>query len=214
MIFKDRTEAGKLVAQRLQSLALESPAVLGLARGGVPVAAVVAAELDAPLDVLVVRKLGCPWQPELGIGAVGELGVRVLNSHLIAKLGISDEQVDEIARQQGAEVDRRVAAYRHGTHPVALEGRTAVLVDDGLATGFTAGAAVGIVRELKASRVVLAVPVAPRQAVESLRQVADEVIALHTPADFMAVGQWYDDFTQVTDREVTAALLASAERFR
>lgn len=167
-------------------------------------AAQVARELKAPLDVLVVRKLGCPGQPELGIGAVGELGVTVLNSKLIAKLGLSDEQIDDIAGREGAEVDRRVARYRRGTPPVLLKGRTAILVDDGLATGFSAGAAVGIVRQLDPSEVILAVPVAPRQAVASLKEVADQVIALQTPANFMAVGQWYEDFTQVTDDEVSA----------
>lgn len=171
-------------------------------------AAAVARELDAPLDVLVVRKLGCPGQPELGIGAVGELGVTVLNSKLIAKLGLSDEQVEQIAEREGAEVDRRVARYRRSMSPVKLQGRTAILVDDGLATGFTAGAAVGVVRRLEAARVVLAVPVAPRQAVTSLEEIADQVVVLQIPPDFMAVGQWYRDFTQVSDEEV-AALVAS-----
>lgn len=204
MVFADRSQAGRQLAEELSGLPLEQPAVLGLARGGVPVAAQVARELKAPLDVLVVRKLGCPGQPELGIGAVGELGVTVLNSKLIAKLGLSDEQIDEIAGREGAEVDRRVARYRRGTPPVQLKGRTAILVDDGLATGFSAGAAVGIVRHLEPSEVILAVPVAPRQAVTSLEEVADQVIALQVPANFMAVGQWYEDFTQVTDDEVSA----------
>lgn len=204
MVFADRSEAGRQLAEELSGLSLEEPAVLGLARGGVPVAAQVARELKAPLDVLVVRKLGCPGQPELGIGAVGELGVTVLNSKLIAKLGLSDEQIDDISGREGAEVDRRVARYRRGTPPVLLKGRTAILVDDGLATGFSAGAAVGIVRQLDPSEVILAVPVAPRQAVASLKEVADQVIALQTPANFMAVGQWYEDFTQVTDDEVSA----------
>ncbi|MBW3591524.1 MAG: phosphoribosyltransferase [Actinobacteria bacterium] len=209
MIFADRSEAGRQLAEELRELSLEKPAVLGLARGGVPVAAAVARELGAPLDVLVVRKLGCPGQPELGIGAVGELGVRVLNTKLIARLGVADEQIEDIARREGAEVDRRVERYRRGSAPVKLKGRTAILVDDGLATGFTAGAAVGVVRQLQAVQVVLAVPVAPRQAVESLEEVADRVVALQTPPDFMAVGQWYRDFTQVSDEEVSA-LLASA----
>lgn len=209
MIFADRSEAGRQLAEELRELSLEKPAVLGLARGGVPVAAAVARELGAPLDVLVVRKLGCPGQPELGIGAVGELGVRVLNTKLIARLGLTDEQIEEIAVREGAEVDRRVERYRRGSAPVKLKGRTAILVDDGLATGFTAGAAVGVVRQLEAAQVVLAVPVAPRQAVESLRKVADRVVVLQTPPDFMAVGQWYRDFTQVSDEEVSA-LVASA----
>lgn len=204
MIFADRSEAGRQLAEELRELSLEKPAVLGLARGGVPVAAAVARELGAPLDVLVVRKLGCPGQPELGIGAVGELGVRVLNTKLITRLGLTDEQIEDIARREGAEVDRRVERYRRGSAPVKLKGRTAILVDDGLATGFTAGAAVGVVRQLQAAQVVLAVPVAPRQAVESLKEVADRVVVLQTPPDFMAVGQWYRDFTQVSDEEVSA----------
>lgn len=209
MIFADRSEAGRQLAEELRELSLEKPAVLGLARGGVPVAAAVARELGAPLDVLVVRKLGCPGQPELGIGAVGELGVRVLNTKLIARLGLTEEQIEDIARREGAEVDRRVARYRRGSAPVKLKGRTAILVDDGLATGFTAGAAVGVVRQLQAAQVVLAVPVAPRQAVESLEEVADRVVALRTPPDFMAVGQWYRDFTQVSDEEVSALVAAA-----
>ncbi|MEX2586431.1 MAG: phosphoribosyltransferase [Actinomycetota bacterium] len=208
MVFADRSDAGRQLAEELRGFCIEHPAVLGLARGGVPVAAAVARELDAPLDVLVVRKLGCPGQPELGIGAVGELGVTVLNSKLIAKLGLSDEQVEQIAEREGAEVDRRVARYRRSMSPVKLQGRTAILVDDGLATGFTAGAAVGVVRRLEAARVVLAVPVAPRQAVTSLEEIADQVVVLQIPPDFMAVGQWYRDFTQVSDEEV-AALVAS-----
>lgn len=209
MVFADRSDAGRQLAEELRGLSLEQPAVLGLARGGVPVAAEVARELKAPLDVLVVRKLGCPGQPELGIGAVGELGVTVLNTSLIDKLGLTDEQIKDVAGREGAEVERRVARYRRGTPPVRLKGRTAILVDDGLATGFTAGAAVGVVRQLEAARVVIAVPVAPRQAVASLKEVADEVIALQTPPDFMAVGQWYRDFTQVSDEEVSALLAAA-----
>lgn len=211
MIFKDRSEAGRRLAEALGEYSFRDPVVLGLARGGLPVAAEVARELDAPLDVLVVRKLGCPWQPELGIGAVGELGVRVLNFGLVAKLGLSDEEVEKIARREGPEVDRRVALYRRGLTPVPVQGRTAILVDDGLATGFSAGAAVGIVRELKASEVVLAVPVAPPQAVESLSAVADRVVALQTPPNFMAVGQWYRDFAQVSDEQVSA-ILAEMQR--
>src|SRR6266508_4719610 len=207
MLFRDRADAGRRLAERLQRYRAEAPVVVGLPRGGVPVAAEVARALDAPLDVLVVRKLGCPWQPELALGAVGEGDVTVLNQQLIAGIGLGREEVEAVARAERAELDRRVGRYRRGRPAEPVQGRTVIVVDDGLATGFTARAAIGVLRRRGAGRVVLAVPVAPPQAIRVLRGVADQVVAIETPKRFEAVGQFYADFPQTTDQEV-ARLLA------
>src|SRR6266508_24034 len=207
MLFRDRADAGRRLAERLQRYRAEAPVVVGLPRGGVPVAAEVARALDAPLDVLVVRKLGCPWQPELALGAVGEGDVTVLNQQLIAGIGLGREEVEAVARAERAELDRRVGRYRRGRPAEPVQGRTVIVVDDGLATGFTARAAIGVLRHRGAGRVVLAVPVAPPQAIRVLRGVADQVVAIETPKRFEAVGQFYADFPQTTDQEV-ARLLA------
>ena len=209
-MFVDRQEAGERLAEVLLGFASEDPVVLGLPRGGVPVAAEVASALHAPLDVLVVRKLGCPWQPELGFGAIGEGGVRVVNAPLIEMLNISQEQLDQIAAREESEVARRVHRYRGDRLPVGVQGRTVIIVDDGLATGFTARAGIEVVRHLGARRVVLAVPVAPRETLEQLRAVADEVVALETPDPFFGIGQFYLDFAQTSDEEVTDLLAHGA----
>ena len=209
-MFVDRHEAGERLAEVLLGFASEDPVVLGLPRGGVPVAAEVASALHAPLDVLVVRKLGCPWQPELGVGAIGEGGVRVVNAPLIEMLNISQEQLDQVAAREESEVARRVYRYRGDRLPVGVQGRTVIIVDDGLATGFTARAGIEVVRHLGARRVVLAVPVAPRETLEQLRAVADEVVALETPDRFFGIGQFYLDFAQTSDEEVTDLLANGA----
>jgi len=178
-----------------------------MARGGVPVAHEVARILGAPLDVVVVRKLGHPDQPELGLGALGEDGVRVVNEPLVARLAVSAEMIEDVAGREETELDRRVAAYRGDDPPVVLTGRPVVVVDDGLATGFTARAAVEVVRRRGAARVVVAVPVGSPEAVASLRSVADDVVSAATTARFFGISQWYRDFTQVGDDEV-ARLLA------
>jgi putative phosphoribosyl transferase len=213
MTFRDRVDAGRRLAERLAVHSGESAVVVALPRGGVPVAAEVAKALGAPLDVLVVRKLGCPWQPELGMGAIAEGDITVRNEDLIERIGVDDATIRAVADRERAELDRRVRRYRGDRPPVPVEGRTAILVDDGIATGSTARAAVDVLRRRGASRVVLAVPVAPREAVIALGDVADEVVAVETPRLFMAIGQFYDDFTQTSDDEV-ATLLAerSAER--
>jgi putative phosphoribosyl transferase len=209
-MFVDRHEAGERLAEVLLGFASEDPVVLGLPRGGVPVAAEVASALRAPLDVLVVRKLGCPWQPELGVGAIGEGGVRVVNAPLIEMLNISQAQLDQIVAREESEVARRVHRYRGDRLPVGVEGRTVIIVDDGLATGFTARAGIEVVRHLGARRVVLAVPVAPRETLEQLRAVADEAVALETPDPFFGIGQFYLDFAQTSDQEVTDLLAHGA----
>jgi putative phosphoribosyl transferase len=210
MRFRDRRDAGRRLAARVGALEPRNPVVVGLPRGGVPVAAEVARALGAPLDVLVVRKLGCPWHPELGIGAVGEGGVRVLNRGLIAELRLTPEAVDEVAAHELAELQRRVRRYRGDRPAVELQGRTVVIVDDGIATGFTARAAVEVARRRGAGRVVLAVPVAPSQTVKEFGAVADDVVCLHSSDALWSVGQFYAEFAQTSDDEVAAALAAAA----
>jgi predicted phosphoribosyltransferase/predicted alpha/beta-hydrolase family hydrolase len=198
------------LAELLAPWRRERPVVVGLPRGGVPVAAEVARALQAPLDVVVVRKLGHPQQPELGVGAIGEGGVTVVNWERATRLGVTSGDLHQVAARERAELDRRVVRYR-GTRPrVAVEGRLVVLVDDGLATGFTARAAVEALRRSGARRVVLAVPVAPADTVDDLRAVADDVVCLATPPWFGSVGECYDDFRQVTDADVAQLLEEAA----
>lgn len=210
MPFADRSDAGRRLGERLTPLATDRPVVVGLARGGVAVGAGVAAALRAPLRVLVARKLGYPPQPELGVGAVSEGGAMVVNDALVARLGMSLQELDEVVRHETAELERRVARYHRGRSAPDVRGRTAVLVDDGLATGFTARAAVESLRRAGARRVVLAVPVAAADAVCALQSVADEVVCLEMPPDLYAIGSWYRDFQQVADEDVEA-LVAGIE---
>ncbi len=206
MPFANRTEAGRRLGERLADRRAPGVVVLGLPRGGVPVAAMVAEALGAPLDVVVVRKLGAPFQPELALGAVGEGGSRTLNTEALRRLQVDDETLRAIEDRERAEVERRALRYRGGRPRVALEGRTAIVVDDGLATGATAAVACEMARLEGAREVVLAAPVGPAPTLEALRRVADEVIVLETPPDFFAVGQWYRHFEQTTDEEVTELL--------
>ena len=209
MPFADRRAAGRRLGAQLAGLGLDRPVVLGLPRGGVPVAYEVARALAAPLDVLVVRKLGCPWQPELGLGAIGEDGVRLLNTALIRQTQVGASELEAVAEREGRELERRVERYRQGRPAIALAGRTVLVVDDGLATGFTARAGIEVVRRRGAQRVVLAVPVAPADTLAELAEVADEVVCLQTPAWFSAIGAFYTDFSQTSDAEVTELLAAS-----
>ena len=209
--FHDRHDAGVRLAERLRGLGLHARpdvVVCGLPRGGVPVAAEVAAALEAPLDVVVVRKLGLPWQPELAIGALGEGGVRVVNRE-IARL-VAPQDLERLTRAATVQVERRVAAWRGSGRGHSLQGRTVVLVDDGIATGATARAAVAVLRAAGVRRVVLAVPVAVQQVVQRLRPEVDEMVCLAEPPDLGSVGSWYEDFEQVSDDEVRSLL----ERFR
>jgi putative phosphoribosyl transferase len=206
--YRDRADAGATLADRLRPYARRTDAVvLGLVRGGVPVAAVVSARLAVPLDVLVVRKLGVPWAPEVAFGAVGPGGVRVLNPEVADRL--RPEQVVEIAVREATEVRRRELRYRVGRPPLRLRGRAVILVDDGLATGATARAAVAVARSLDAARVALAVPVGSTDACAALAPLVDDLVCPLRPPSFGAVSQHYRDFHQVTDGEVGAALASS-----
>ena len=205
--FTDRAHAGRVLAGRLDDLRLRSPVVLGLPRGGVPVAAEVAGGLGAPFDVFVARKVGAPGQEELGIGAVAEgLGPPVISGEA---LGLRPADLDALVRRAREEVARRVDLYRAGRDLPQMRGADVVLVDDGLATGLTAEAALRALRERRPSRLVLAVPVGARQAVRRLAEVADDVVCVRKPADFVAVGEWYADFSQTTDEEVRELLARS-----
>ena len=205
--YRDRDAAGEALADRLTDYAGRPEVlVLGLVRGGVPVAARVARSLRVPLDVLVVRKLGVPWSPEVGFGALGPGGVRVLNQDVAGRL--ESEDVDRVTSEEGAELARREARYRAGRPPLSLAGHTALLVDDGLATGATAAVAVEVAHRMGADRTVLAAPVGSTEAVAWLRRIADEVVCPLVPPDFGAVSRFYEDFPQTSDDEVTALLAA------
>ena len=208
-MFRNRVEAGQRLGRALADLRDRDVVVLGLPRGGVPVAAEVAHELGAPLDVIVVRKLGVPFQPELAMGAIGERGTRVLDEHLLQIADVSPDELHAVERRERAELERRVERYRSGRSPEALTGRIAVIVDDGVATGSTAEAACRVARAMGAERVVLAVPVAPPDWVDRLGPHADELVCVETHEPFLAVGRWYDDFTQVSDDDVIDLLAAA-----
>ena len=206
MPFVDRVDAGRRLAQRLTHLRDEEVVVLGLPRGGVPVAFEVAQALDAPLDVLVVRKLGVPFQPELAMGAIGEGGVRTLNADVVQTTGVTEAEVAAVEARERAELERRVELFRGDRPGIPLVGRTAVIVDDGLATGSTARVACQVAQAEGAARVVLAVPVGPPHTVAELRADADEVVCLGQPDGFVAIGMYYDDFSQTADDHVIALL--------
>jgi putative phosphoribosyl transferase len=205
-MFRDRADAGRELAHALESYRSEDPVILGLPRGGIPLAAEVARALDAPLDVIVVRKLGVPRQPELAMGAIGEDRARVLNELVLRRSGVTEDELAEVELRERRELDHRLRVFRRDRPPIDLQGRVVVIVDDGLATGATARAACQIARHRGAARVVLAVPVGARDTVEKLKRDADEVICLEVPQAFMAVGQAYGDFSQVTDDEVVTTL--------
>ena len=209
--FRDRKDAGRQLAERLQSVRGRDVVVLGLPRGGVPVAAEVASALGAPLDVLVVRKVGVPGQRELAMGAVGEGGVGVVDERVVRMAHVPPDEFARAGRRERDELEERVQRFRGGRPPLALTGRVAVIVDDGIATGSTARAACSVARAMGAARVVLAAPVCARESGRSLESDADELVCLHSPRHFGAVGQFYDDFRPTSDDEVLE-LLERAER--
>jgi uncharacterized protein (TIGR00369 family) len=212
MRFRDRSDAGHRLARRLEFLRGADVVVLGLPRGGVPVAAEVARALGAPLDVIVVRKLGVPAQPELGLGAIGESGARVINSEVVRYAEVSEAEIAQVELKERAELQRRAQRFRGDVPHESLAGRTAVIVDDGIATGSTARAACQVARALGAAQVVLAVPVAPPSADRAMRGDADEVVCLEMPERFLAIGEWYEDFAQTSDEEVVGLLRAARAR--
>lgn len=205
--FHDRVDAGRALTRRLQQYAqTRHVLVLGLPRGGVVIAAEVAESLGAPLDVLVIRKLGVPGHEELAMGAIGPNGVRVVNDEIVRDLAITQREIETVAREETKEQQRREALFRGGRPPLQLKGQTVILVDDGLATGATMLAAVKAARLLHAARVVVAVPVAAQSSIAAVRKEADEVVCVMTADPFVAVGNWYDEFDQTSDEEVIALL--------
>jgi putative phosphoribosyl transferase len=207
--FADRREAGRLLAAQLLPLAGEHPVVVGLPRGGIPVASEIAIALEAPLDVLAVRKLGAPHNPEYGIGAIVEDGTRIFDSEALAALAVDGGVLESIVSRAGEELRRRVVAYRGGRLPMALRDRFVIVVDDGVATGVTDTAAIRAIRRQRPRRLILAVPVCAPDSVARMRREADELVCLIAPRHLRGVGQWYQDFSQVCDQEVIAALGAA-----
>ena len=211
VVFKDRVDAGRQLAEQLEFLRGQDVVVLGLPRGGVPVAAEVAQELDLPLDVIVVRKLGVPYQPELAMGAIGEGGVLVTNNDVLSLARIAEDELAAVERRERAQLESRVIRFRQGRERQRLTGRTALIIDDGIATGSTARVACLVARGLGAAQVVFAVPVG---AADSIRDLpgADKVVCLSVPRQLIAVGYHYFDFTPTTDDEVSALLDAADRR--
>lgn len=208
--FRDRTEAGELLAEQLIAYANRPDVlVLALPRGGVPVAAPVAHKLNAPLDIFVVRKLGLPGHPELAMGAIASGGVRIFNGEVINSLRISDEVINDVTAEEFQELQRRERLYRGDLPGPEVEGKTVIIVDDGIATGSTMFAAISALRQLNAGRIVVAAPTVARSTYDYLRKYADVVVAVMVPEVFYGVGQWYEDFSQTTDEEVKK-LLAQA----
>lgn len=212
MVFRNRVEAGRLLAQELaKDEGRPNLVVLGLPRGGVPVARIVADFLGTPFDVFLVRKLGVPWQPELGFGAIAETAgtdppVRVIDQSLVRECELTPSVIEEITAREQREIDRRSRLYRGTRSLLDIHGREVIIVDDGLATGSTMLAAVRALRQQGAKRILVAVPVGPPGTCDALRREADEVVCLSSPEPFYSVGTWYEDFTQVSDREVQQTL--------
>ena len=209
--FRNRTEAGQLLARALDEYAgRDDLVILALPRGGVPIGYEIARRVRVPLDVFLVRKLGVPWHPELAMGALASGGVQVLNDEVVRMYGIPPHVIQAVAAQEQEELDRRAREYRGDRAFPSLEGRTVILVDDGLATGSTMRAAVAAVRQQKPASIIVAVPVAAVQTCDEFRHEVDDIVCLRMPEMFSAVGAWYDDFSQTSDEEVRALLAAAA----
>lgn len=207
-IYANRIEAGRTLAAALLEKQYPNPVVIALPRGGVPIAAEVAKTLNAPLDLVLVRKIGVPWQPELALAAVvdGPRPELVINEDVRAAANVTDEEMEALRQEQMREIERRRHIYLQGREPLAIAGKTAIVIDDGIATGATMRAALKALRRAKPGKLVLAVPVAPVETVQRLRDEVDEVVCLQTPEPFYAIGEFYRDFTQMTDEDVVDAL--------
>jgi len=212
MHFLDRRDAGRMLAAELVPLAGERPVVVALPRGGVPVGAEVARLLGAPLEILAVRKLGAPGNPELGVGAIVEDGTAVLDERSASAVGMTQVTLDETVAREAAELQRRVERYRAGRARVPVEGRTVIVVDDGLATGLSDLAAVRSLRKQAARRIVVAVPVGSGESVRMLAEEADDVVSVLTPRVLFGVGLWYEDFSPVSDEQVLTLLREASAR--
>jgi len=207
MIFRNRQEAGRSLASRLAKYAnREDVIVLGVPRGGVPVAFEVATTLNLPLDIFVLRKLGVPWHEELAFGAIGSGGGRVLNESVVEEFGISDVEIALVTRAEREELERRERLYRGSRPPLDVHGRTIILVDDGIATGSSIRAAIQALRQMKPAAIVVATPVAPQESCNRLQHEVDELVCVEMPEPFYAIGEFYDDFSQVSDDEVNELL--------
>lgn len=209
MIFKNRVDAGRQLAKLLIPLKDEKPVVLGLPRGGVPVAFEVAKVLNAPLDVLIIRKLGVPWQPELAFGAIGEGGERYLNPDVLENIHITKEEIEEVESKEFVEIKKRQLHFHGNRKPIDISHKLVIIVDDGIATGATVQVACQVAKTRGAKEVVIATPVASSEAVIRLNLIADKCLVLDIPESFNAVGEWYEDFSQTTDDEVVRILQES-----
>lgn len=206
MIFKDRLEAGQLLVARLKEMGIKNPFVMGIPRGGIIAASEIAKELKAPLDVVISRKLGLPSQPELGFGAIAPGGIMVLNEEIVKLAKIDPETIEKVRKEEDIEIKRRMSAYRDNLPAPDLLGKSVILVDDGIATGITANATIKYLKGLKPKEIILAAPVASTEAAKDLKGLVDSTVFLDIPDNFYAVGQFYLDFPQTTDEEVTNIL--------
>lgn len=211
MVFANRIEAGKLLAQSLLSIKEKDPIILGLPRGGVPVAYEVAHALNKPLDVIIVRKLGVPWQNELAFGAIGEGDQIFLNQHIIKTLEINQETQDHIISREREEIKNRQIRFRGDRKPIDIKGRCVVIVDDGIATGATVEVACKVAKARGASEIIVAAPVAAQRTVKKLANVSDKIIVLDSPENFESVGEWYEDFSPTLDEDVIQILTKVGE---
>lgn len=213
MIFKDRQEAGEKLAEKLIKYADEKPVIIALPRGGVVLGYEVAKKLNAPLDIIVARKIGAPFNPELGIGAIAPNGIRILNVEAIQHFGISEIEIEKIIKKETEEMERRIKLYRKDRPALDLHKKTVIVIDDGLATGVSTRAALLAIKTMSPKKTILAVPVSPPHTADKFRKKVDEFICLGEPQDFYAVGAYYDNFEQTSDEEVINLIQKAKENY-
>lgn len=211
MLYKDRYDAGKQLAQELLQYKNENPVIIALPRGGVLLGYEAAKMLHAPLDIIVARKLGAPFHPEFGFGAIAPNGVKIINAESVEYLRLSKDEINEIIENETLEMNRRIQLYRKNSPPIDLHNKTVIVVDDGLATGVSTKAAVMSIKKMKPQKIILAVPVSPVNTANAFRQEVDEFICLNEFSDFFAVGAYYDNFEQITDEEVITLIQKAKE---